>query len=106
MDSYSIIELKGKQYKIWDGVIFVADRISAQETVSSLVKVLLHKDVNGQIFLGKPYLDKFSVDCSVQEDFKDKKVFTTRYKPKKGYRKVKNFRKSLTKILVNRILPG
>ena len=64
--------------------------------------LLLSKD--GDLQVGKPYLEGVKVEASVLEQGKGKKIIVFKYKPKKNYRKKKGHRQPYTKVKIEKIV--
>ena len=83
---YAIIETGGKQYRVQEGDVVRVEKldIAAGETIK-FDKVLLIAD-DGNLKVGKPYVDGAVVEGTVENQGKAKKI-NFKYKPKKNYRK-------------------
>lgn len=100
---YAIIETGGKQYKVEEGQELTVELLGAEaEEVVSVDKVLLlNKD--GQLIVGKPYVDGAKVQLRVIENGKAPKIVVFKYKPKKNYRRKKGHRQPFTRVVVESI---
>ncbi len=99
---YAIIATGGKQYKVSEGDIITIEKLDtpAGETVS-FDQVL--GVCNGNFEAGSPYVNGASVDGTVIEHGRGKKVIVYKYKKKKGYHKKKGHRQCYTKVKIDKI---
>ncbi|MCL2169308.1 MAG: 50S ribosomal protein L21 [Defluviitaleaceae bacterium] len=96
---YAIIETGGKQYKVAQGDTIKVEKLEANEGDKfTFDKVLF---VSGKA--GAPYVAGATVEASVLEQGKHKKVIAFKYKPKKGYRKKKGHRQPFTALKIETI---
>ncbi|MCD8301040.1 MAG: 50S ribosomal protein L21 [Clostridiales bacterium] len=102
---YAIIATGGKQYKVSEGDIITIEKLDAQvgDTVS-FDKVL--GVCNRKLRVGDPYLEKASVDGTVLEQGRGKKVIVYKYKRKTGYHKKNGHRQAYTKVRIDTINAG
>lgn len=101
---YSIVEIKGKQYRVEPNLEIQVDRIEEKEGASVKdIKVLLHKGENGAVQVGKPHLANVSVSAKVLGDVRGEKVKSVRYKPKGGYTKTHGHRQTYTRLKIESI---
>jgi len=84
---YAIIETGGKQYRVQEGDVVRVEKldIAAGETIK-FDKVLLIAD-DGNLKVGKPYVDGAVVEGTVENQGKAKKIIIFKYKPKKRLQK-------------------
>lgn len=101
---FSIVEIKGKQYRVEEGASVSVDRID-QEPGSSYddIKVLMHHKKEGESKIGQPYLDDVKVTAKVVEEERAEKVTAVRYKPKAGYTKRRGHRQKYTVLSIESI---
>ena len=100
---YAILETGGKQYKVQEGDSIKIEKIkySKGDTVSFDKIVLVSKD--GNLTVGKPYIDGATIEGVVTEQGKDKKIIIFKYKPKKDYRKKQGHRQPFTEVEIKAI---
>lgn len=100
---YAIIETGGKQFKVAEGDVLKVELLHAEvgETVEIDKVLLVNKD--GQLTVGKPYVEGAKVTLKVEENGKGKKIVVFKYKAKKNYRKKKGHRQPYTKVTVEKI---
>ncbi|NLY85056.1 MAG: 50S ribosomal protein L21 [Tissierellia bacterium] len=101
---YAVIETGGKQYRVQQGDVILVEKIDAEEGANiSFDKVLLISK-EGNVVVGKPYVDGAKVDGVVLEQGKGKKIIVFKYKPKKNYRKKQGHRQPYTKVKIENIV--
>jgi large subunit ribosomal protein L21 len=100
---YAIIETGGKQLKAVPGGTLQVERIPAEvgDTVRLDRVMLVSRD--GQVSLGRPYVDGASVKARVTAQDRAPKVLVFKKKKRKGYRRTKGHRQSFTALLVEAI---
>ena len=100
---YAIIETGGKQQKAVPGETLQVERLAAEvgETVRLDRVMLVSRD--GQVSLGKPYVNGASVTATVTAQDRGPKVLVFKKKKRKGYRRTKGHRQSYTSLRVEAI---
>ncbi len=101
---YAVIETGGKQYRVQEGDVLFVEKLDAVEGDNiSFDKVLVMSN-EGQVTVGKPYVENATVEASVIDQGKAKKIIVFKYKAKKNYRKKQGHRQPFTKIKVGKIV--
>lgn len=100
---YAIIETGGKQQKAVPGETLQVERLPGEvgETVRLDRVMLVSRD--GEVLLGKPYVDGASVTATVTAQDRGPKVLVFKKKKRKGYRRTKGHRQSYTSLRVEAI---
>ena len=100
---YAIVETGGKQQKVVPGETLKIERLEGNvgETVKLDRVMLVNRD--GQVSLGRPYIDGASVTATVTAQDRGPKVLIFKKKKRKGYRRTKGHRQSYTSIRVDAI---
>jgi large subunit ribosomal protein L21 len=98
MDTYAIISLGGKQYRVREGETLLVDRLKHGAGKSFQPTVLL---VGGNG--GTDLSPSATVTASVVADVKGDKIRIGKYRPKNGYKKHTGFRASLSQIRIDSI---
>ncbi len=90
---YAIVEIQGHQYKVEEGTILEHELIRGVQPGETVVfdRVLLLRNGEG-IQIGQPYLEKVRVVGEVEAVGKRPKVLVQRFRPKKGYRRLRGHR--------------
>lgn len=101
---YAVIETGGKQYRVQEGdVVFVEKLDVAEGDVVNFDKVLILSNDLG-LNAGKPYVEGATVEGTVIEQGKAKKIIVFTYKAKKNERKKKGHRQPYTRVKIEKIL--
>ena len=98
MDTYAIISVGGKQYRVREGETLLVDRLKHGAGKSFQPTVLLIGG-NG----GTDLSPSATVSASVVADVKGDKIRIGKYRPKNGYKKHTGFRASLSEIRIDSI---
>ena len=99
---YAIIATGGKQYKVSEGDIITIEKLG-KEAGEKVVfdQVLAVSD--GDLTVGAPTVSGATVDASVVNEGRAKKVIVYKYKRKTGYHKKNGHRQSFTKVKIEKI---
>ena len=101
---YAVVETGGKQYKVEPNTLFKVEKLEGEKGDNiDLSKVLL-VEKDGDLKVGKPYLDGAVVKTEIQRQEKGKKIVVFRYKPKKRVRVKTGHRQKYTLLKVKEIL--
>jgi large subunit ribosomal protein L21 len=101
--NYAIIEASGKQFWVEPGRFYDFNHLNLNPGDKiSLVRVLLINS-NGNISVGKPCIDKASVEATILGHINSRKVTVYKMRPKKKTRKKQGHRANLTRIIINSI---
>lgn len=100
---YAVIETGGKQYRVQQGDVLSIEKlgVEAGEKVT-FDKVLVVNDGTG-VSVGAPCVAGASVNATVVENGKGKKVVIFKYKAKKDYRKKQGHRQPYTMVQIDEI---
>ena len=100
---YAIIKTGGKQYKVAEGDTIKVEKLNAQvgDTVTFDDVKLLTKDEKA--IIDKKELESVKVEGKVIAQEKAKKVIVLKFKRRKGYKRKKGHRQSLTKLQITKI---
>ena len=92
---YAIIATGGKQYKVSEGDVIKVEKLGVEAgSAYTFDQVLV---------VGDPVVAGATVEASVVEDGKDKKVIVYKYKRKTGYHKKQGHRQPYTKVKIEKI---
>jgi large subunit ribosomal protein L21 len=99
---YAIIATGGKQYKVSEGDVIRVEKLGAEAgSTYTFDQVLV---VSGdEVKVGDPVVAGATVEASVIEDGKAKKVIVYKYKRKTGYHKKQGHRQPYTKVKIEKI---
>ncbi len=99
---YAIIATGGKQYKVSEGDVIKVEKLGAEAgSAYTFDQVLV---VSGdEVKVGDPLVAGATVDATVLEDGKAKKIIVYKYKNKTGYHKKQGHRQPFTKVKIEKI---
>lgn len=101
---YAVIETGGKQYRVQEGdVVFIEKLDVAEGETVNFDKILLVSK-EGELLAGKPYVEGVSVEGSVLQQGKAKKIIVFKYKAKKNYKRKLGHRQPFTKVKIEKIV--
>ncbi|NES85071.1 MAG: 50S ribosomal protein L21 [Moorea sp. SIO2B7] len=104
--TYAIIETGGKQLRIEPGRFYDIDLLHVDpESGYTIDKVLLvnHED---QITIGQPLIEGATIEGTVMQHRRGRKVIVYKMQPKKKTRKKRGHRQELTRLRINSISMG
>lgn len=100
---YAIIETGGKQYRVQNGDKIAVEKLGIEDGQQvTFDKVLVVGD-GADVKVGAPYVDGVTVEGTVVETGKGKKVVIFKYKAKKDYRKKQGHRQPYTLVEITSI---
>ncbi len=101
--TYAIIETGGKQLRVEPGRFYDIELLHVEpDNNYSIDKVLLihhEEDIN----VGQPYVEGATVEGTVMEHRRGRKVIVYKMKPKKKTRKKRGHRQEITRLMINSI---
>lgn len=100
MNTYAIISVGGKQYRVREGEKLFVDRLSHGEGKTFNPAVLLVGGGGSETQISPK---DFTVTARVVADVKGEKIRIGKYRPKNGYKKHTGFRASLSQIEIESI---
>jgi len=101
---YAIVECGGRQYRAEEGHSFVVEKLPYE--VGDQIKldnVLLLSD-DDSIKVGQPAVSGVAVKATIVEQYRGKKIFVWKYRPRKRYRRRQGHRQSYTRLRVDEII--
>jgi large subunit ribosomal protein L21 len=99
---YAIIVTGGKQYKVSEGDIITIEKLGVEENEKvTFDQVLAVND--GSLKIGTPTVANATVEASVVENGRARKVVVYKYKRKTGYHKKNGHRQCYTKVKIDKI---
>ena len=101
---YAIVRSGGHQYRVEVGRYIDVERLSAEEGEKiTFDEVLLIAPDNGAPQVGQPLVSGASVSASVVSQYRAKKIYVWKYKPKKRYRLSRGHRQYYTRVMIDAI---
>lgn len=100
----AVVNIQGAQFKVEQGQRLYVNRIAqeAGETISFDEVMLLDND--GQVTVGKPFVEGASVTAKVLDHLKDDKIIVFKKKRRKGYKVKNGHRQALSQIEIESIV--
>lgn len=105
---YAIIETGGKQYRVTTGDVVSFEKLAGNigDTVTFDKVLLMGGGTDAKVLVGRPYIEKATLEAEIVEQAKGDKIVTIKYKRRKGYRRTIGHRQMLTRVLVTKIANG
>lgn len=103
---YAIVKCGGRQYRAEEGHSFAVEKLPYEVGEEIELSDVLLLAVGDDISVGQPAVEGASVKATVVEQYRGKKIFVWKYRPRKRYRKRRGHRQSYTRLRVDEIVPG
>ena len=100
---YAIVEISGRQFWIETGKYYDFNRIPTQLGQEIILNRVLLLNNDGELLVGKPYLDQVKIKGKVLEHLRGRKTIVYKMRPKKKTRKKQGHRQQLTRVLIEDI---
>lgn len=104
--TYAIVEVAGKQLWVEAGRFYDIDHQAIEPDGSMTLDKVLLLNEDGSATVGQPYVDGATVEATVMNHLRGKKVIVYKMKPKKKYRRKQGHRQELTRIMIDSISLG
>lgn len=99
----AIIKTGGKQYTVKENEVITIEKINAEVGDTITFDEVLMTSKDGDISVGRPFVDNAKVTGVVEEQGKGEKVIVFKFKRKKDYRKKRGHRQLYTKVRIDSI---
>lgn len=100
---YAIVECGGRQYRAEEGHTLSVEKLPQE--VGDKVELPVLMVANGAtVQVGTPMVESAKVTATVVDQYRGKKIFVWKYKPKKRYRKRRGHRQSYTKLRIDSVV--
>ena len=100
---YAIVEISGRQFWVETGKYYNFNRIPTKLGQDIILNRVLLLNNEGEILVGKPYLEKVKIKGKVLEHLRGRKKLVYKMRPKKKTRKKQGHRQQLTRVLIEEI---
>ena len=100
---YAIVEISGRQFWVEKGKYYDFNRISTELGKQITLNRVLLLNNEGEILIGKPYLESVKIKGKILEHLRGKKTIVYKMRPKKKTRKKQGHRQELTRVLIEDI---
>ena len=101
---YAIVEISGRQFWIEKGKYYDFNRIPTKLGKQIMLNRVLLVNNEGNIVVGKPYLESVKIKGKILEHLRDKKKIVYKMRPKKKTRKKQGHRQELTRVFIEDIV--
>jgi len=103
MDSYAVIETGGKQYRVTAGQIIEIEKLDLEVGSDVTFDRVFAISDGVTLTVGTPVVEGAKVVGKILDQFRGKKTISFKKKRRKGYRKTKGHRQSLTEVEITSI---
>jgi large subunit ribosomal protein L21 len=100
---YAVVNIQGSQFKVVAGQKLYVNRMAAEAGSSVEFDQVMLLDNEGEVTVGKPYVEGATVSAKVLDHLKDDKVIVFHKKRRKGYQKKNGHRQHLSQIEIEAI---
>ena len=100
---YAIVEISGRQFWIETGKYYDLNRIPTELGKEITLNRVLLVNNDGELLIGKPYLDSVKVKGKILEHLRGRKTIVYKMRPKNKTRKKQGHRQDLTRVLIEEI---
>jgi large subunit ribosomal protein L21 len=100
---YAIIKTGGKQYRGSEGGVISVEKLNFASGEKVVFDEILIVENGGELQIGAPVVTGATVEGTVVQQGKEKKVIVFKYKPKKDYRKKQGHRQPFTRVKIEKI---
>ena len=104
--TYAIIETGGKQLKVEPGRFYDIELLHADPDSNYTIDKVLLVNHDGEITVGQPLIEGATVEGTIMQHLRGKKVIVYKMQPKKKTRKKRGHRQEITRFMVNSINMG
>ena len=101
---YAIVEISGRQFWVETGKYYDFNRIPTELGKEITLNRVLLLNNEGEILIGKPYLDTVKVKGKILEHLRDRKKIVYKMRPKKKTRRKQGHRQELTRVFIEDIV--
>ena len=101
--SYAIIEAGGTQLRVEPGRFYDLNRLPANEDGSYVIDKVLLINNDDEVTIGQPFIEGATVEGTVMEERRGRKIIVYKMRPKKKTRKKRGHRQELSRLMINSI---
>lgn len=101
--SYAIIEAGGQQLRVEPGRFYDINYLGVDAGGSYNIDKVLLINHNDEISIGQPYVEGATVEGTIVEHRRGRKVIVYKMRPKKKNRKKRGHRQELSRLMINAI---
>ena len=100
---YAIVEISGRQFWVETGKYYDLNCIPTELGKEIILNRVLLLNNDGEILIGKPYLDSVKIKGKILEHLRGRKTIVYKMRPKKKTRKKQGHRQEMTRVLIEDI---
>lgn len=101
---YAVVEIGGHQYRVSEGDVIFVDKQSDEAGITlSFDRVMLIKDDNDGVIVGKPVIEGASVTAELVDNVKSDKLIVFKKKRRKGYQTRTGHRQTMSRLEITGI---
>ena len=100
---YAIVETGGKQYQMEEGRYLKVELLDGEKDSKVVFDKIVMLANGKKSKVGQPYVKGASVEGTILDHGKEKKIIVYKQRPKKGYRKKQGHRQGFTKVMITKI---
>jgi large subunit ribosomal protein L21 len=101
--AYAIIETSGTQLRVEPGRFYDVNRIAGEAADSITLDRVLLIENDGEVHVGQPTIEGATVQATVMEHRRGRKIIVYKMRPKKKTRKKQGHRQDLTRLMIESI---
>lgn len=101
--TYAIIETGGKQLRVEPGRFYDIELLPVEPEASVTIDKVLLVHHDGGINVGQPFVEGATVEGTVMQHRRGRKVIVYKMRPKKKTRKKRGHRQEITRLMINTI---
>ncbi|KAM9995786.1 hypothetical protein ACTFIY_001983 [Dictyostelium cf. discoideum] len=105
-ESFAVVHISGKQYKVIEGDIIMTDKIQVDVGEHIVLDKVLLVGTKNETIIGKPIISNFKVHAYIEEQAKTEHVTIYKHKPRKNYKRTTGFQGLATYIRIGGIIKG
>jgi large subunit ribosomal protein L21 len=101
--TYAIIETGGKQLRVEPGRFYDIELLPVDAEESITLENLLLIQHEDQVHIGQPFVEGATLQATVMQHYRGRKVIVYKMKPKKKTRKKRGHRQEITRLMIDSI---
>ena len=100
---FAVIKSGGKQYRVMPGQTIRLEKVAGEVGSKVTLSEVLLVDNEGNISVGAPLVANASIEATVVEHDRSKKILVFKKKRKKQYRRTRGHRQDFTAVRIDKI---
>ncbi|KAN0038830.1 hypothetical protein ACTA71_001021 [Dictyostelium dimigraforme] len=103
-DSFAVVHIAGKQYKVIEGDVIMTDKIPADVGEHIVLDKVLLVGTKNETLIGKPIISGCKVHAYIEQQAKAEHVTIFKHRPRKNYKRTTGFQALATHIRIGGII--